>query len=338
MAQERCSFVNLKTSFSLHRSFIVTAVSFLLTALLLFSSCSTQSRKPEDSGEEGSSSQSTELENSEDDATLATQGTVDQHILQPTEEQAAKHNLTIQEQDITLLQLEKAQAGDPLALLHTSLGTMVFRLFPTEAPLAVENFILLAEQDYFNGQSFDTVMENFYLESGKPRQGQPTSIYTNEEGTPIPFVTEASLNLWNFHGALVMKTQDSNRPHTNTSEFRIIQASLIGEETLEEMEKINYPKKVIETYQELGGIPGFDGRCTVFGQLQEGATVMNQIAYGEVDASFQPIKPILIDSVEIIYHDGVTESYTESASSATLDGEPEDTENTEETENTSATN
>lgn len=229
---------------------------------------------------------------------------------QPTIPQAAAHNATLSDSDVTLLQLEMPKKGDALAIVDTSSGGIVFRLFPEEAPLAVENFIALADAGYYENMSFQRIMENFYIESGAPEDAPPTSSFTDSEGNPVPFVTETSVNLWNFRGALVMKNKGVDRPHTNTSEFRIIQASLLEEEWFEQMEEINYPQKVIDVYKEQGGIPGFDSRCTVFGQVVEGMNVVDRIATAPVEEdSYRPAQPTVIYDITIATHDGRTTSY-----------------------------
>lgn len=245
---------------------------------------------------------------------------------QPTLEEARKHNLKIDASKIRLLQFEPLEQGDTLAMVETSLGSMLFRLFPQQAPLAVENFVTHAENGYYDGMNFHKVMENFYIESGIPTDAVPTSIYTDSEGYAIPFITETSLDLWNFYGALIMKNKGVSRPHTNTSEFRIVQASTLQDDWFENMKKNGFPSQVIEAYREHGGIPGFDGRCTVFGHLVEGRKVLDAIAYGAVDSAYKPEEPVIINGIRIFSHDGTTSSYLEPVPSDDLEGEDIPTE------------
>ena len=47
-------------------------------------------------------------------------------------------------------QLEKAKAGDTVAVMHTSAGDITLRLFPKQAPKTVTNFITLAQNGKYN--------------------------------------------------------------------------------------------------------------------------------------------------------------------------------------------
>lgn len=216
---------------------------------------------------------------------------------EPTVEEAAAGNSAISEKGITLIQFEEPQKGDPIARFQTLAGEIVVRLFPRQAPLAVENFAMLAQDGYYDGMGFYKVMEDFLIQSGAPANKPPTSIYTDEEGEPISFATETSLDLWNFRGALVMKSRGPEQPDSNTSEFFIVQSDRISEALAEQMEEIGYPGKVLEKYREVGGIPGFDGRYTVFGQVISGMEVVDDIASAPVGKVYNPLEPAIIESI-----------------------------------------
>jgi cyclophilin family peptidyl-prolyl cis-trans isomerase/HEAT repeat protein len=49
-------------------------------------------------------------------------------------------------------------------------GDLLLELFPADAPIAVENFVRLADRGYFTGQSFHRVVPNFVIQGGDPRQ------------------------------------------------------------------------------------------------------------------------------------------------------------------------
>ena len=58
---------------------------------------------------------------------------------------------------------------DVLATVSTSKGTFTIRLLPEEAPLTVDNFVQLAQRGYFNGIKVHRVVPNFVVQDGDPR-------------------------------------------------------------------------------------------------------------------------------------------------------------------------
>ncbi len=54
------------------------------------------------------------------------------------------------------------------ATLHTSKGDIVIQLLPKSAPLAVNSFVFLARQGYFDGVTFHRVLPGFVAQGGDP--------------------------------------------------------------------------------------------------------------------------------------------------------------------------
>ena len=67
-----------------------------------------------------------------------------------------------------LLQELPPQKGEDIAVMETSLGTIKLRFFPEQAPMAVENFLTLAKEGYYDGVSFHRVMSDFMIQGGDP--------------------------------------------------------------------------------------------------------------------------------------------------------------------------
>lgn len=63
-----------------------------------------------------------------------------------------------------LKQFEKPAIGEKIAVLKTNKGDIKIRLFEEAAPLAVENFISLIEDKYYDGIIFHRVIENFMIQ------------------------------------------------------------------------------------------------------------------------------------------------------------------------------
>lgn len=216
------------------------------------------------------------------------------------EEEAAETNDKITEAQVTLAQFEDVKKGDTIAVMEIRggvEGTIRIKLFPQQAPKTVENFVKLSQQGYYNGVTFHRVINDFMIQGGDPTGtgAGGESIYSTGEGDPGQFEDEFSLDLWNFRGALSMANAGAN---TNTSQFFIVQRDSVDEELVKQMREINFPEKVVEKYEEVGGTPHLDWVHTVFGMVIEGMDVVDRIAAVKAESD-KPVTPVLIESITI---------------------------------------
>lgn len=107
-------------------------------------------------------------------------------------------------------------AGNPTVTIETSMGAIKIRLFPEQAPKAVENFLTHAKDGYYDGLKFHRVINDFMIQGGDPL-GNGTG---GESIFGAPFEDEFSDYLHNFRGALSMA---NSGPGTNGSQFFIVQ-------------------------------------------------------------------------------------------------------------------
>ncbi|MBB5181968.1 peptidyl-prolyl cis-trans isomerase B (cyclophilin B) [Planomicrobium koreense] len=178
--------------------------------------------------------------------------------------------------------------NEELVAMETSMGTIKIKLFPDYAPKAVENFLTLAEDGYYDGLLFHRVIEDFMLQSGDPTGtgGGGESIYGES------FEDEFSDNLLNLRGALSMANAG---PGTNGSQFFIVQAKEAPADSVSS----DRPDAVKQAYAELGGTPWLDGKHTVFGQVIEGMDVVDAIAAVDKQQD-RPVEDVTIDSIEVL--------------------------------------
>ncbi len=86
------------------------------------------------------------------------------------------------------------------ATLVTEKGDIVIGLFPELAPFAVNSFIFLAENDYYDNVSFHRVLENFMAQAGDPSgtgYGHPGYFYSIEVSPDLTFDREGLLAMAN---------------------------------------------------------------------------------------------------------------------------------------------
>lgn len=246
---------------------------------------------------------------SRDDASEAEPGASEQEsepeAVDPTNatsQQAAEHNKELADEDVSLVQFSAVGVSDPVAVIKTTEGEIRIRLFPTQAPKAVENFTKLASSGYFNGLTFQEVVGDNYIRGGAPEGSEGVSSFSTGESDPGYFEDEISLDLWHFRGAVSMWNTGADK---NTSQFIIVQSPSISAGRLSEMKQINYPEKVLAKYEEVGGLPGKDTKYTVFGMVADEASfaVVDKIAAVAVEdedaGKYTPVEPVLIESVTI---------------------------------------
>jgi len=196
----------------------------------------------------------------------------------------------------TMLQLSPLTPGELLVTMHTNKGDVTFRFFPTEAPMAVENFLTHAWNGYYNGITFHRVIDGFMMQGGCPEG-------TGMGGQSIwggQFGQELSADLMHFRGALAMA--QSSMPDSIGSQFYVVQNPNLGQfrsefvsllerqgELLQEFPDGSYvnigdafPEEALNYFIENGGTPSLDrffthNPHTVFGHVVAGMEVVDAI-------------------------------------------------------------
>lgn len=182
-----------------------------------------------------------------------------------------------------------------MAVIKTNRGDMEFVLFPEVAPKAVENFITHSENGYYNDLIFHRVIQDFMIQGGDPTG-------TGMGGESVfgkNFEDEFSLDARNYYGALSMANAG---PNTNGSQFFIVQAKSVPQNLLSQMEQLKengFPQEVIDNYKQVGGTPWLDFHHTVFGQLINGADVLDSIASVKCGPNDKPINDVVIHEIVI---------------------------------------
>ena len=187
------------------------------------------------------------------------------------------------------------QCEGPRAIMHTNMGDITIQLYPEVAPKTVENFVTLAKKGYYNGLIFHRVIKDFMIQGGDPTG-------TGAGGESIygaKFEDECSQELHNFRGALSMANAG---PNTNGSQFFVVQAKSVPANLIDQMEALSdqgYPTEVVEQYKQVGGTPWLDFHHTVFGQLIDGADVLDAIAAVPCGPGDKPVNDVVIDTIKV---------------------------------------
>ena len=194
--------------------------------------------------------------------------------------------------DTDTQQLAMPEAGETIAIVHTSMGDVSFRLFPEDAPTATKNFIALAQDGKYDGVSIFRSEANYLLQSGDYENNNGSGGKSTWGNT---FGVEISKSLHNIRGALGMARAEAY--NSCGSQFYVVTrgyASVSYTETLKDTDP-----SLAQKYEENGGIPELDGEYTVFGQAFAGLDVLDALNAVAVDENNCPLDPIIILSVEI---------------------------------------
>ena len=148
------------------------------------------------------------------------------------------------------------------AILDTSAGEIAIELFPDVAPLAVNSFVFLSQEGWFDEVYFHRVVENFVAQAGDPSG-------IGAVGPGYTFDNETSNDL-SFDRAGVVGMANAGTD-TNGSQFFIT----------------------------LGLVTDLDGGYTIFGEVkEESLPVLDEITIREPSEDFD--NATIINSIEII--------------------------------------
>jgi dolichyl-diphosphooligosaccharide---protein glycosyltransferase len=144
------------------------------------------------------------------------------------------------------------------ATITTEFGNIVIALKPEVAPKTVENFVKLANSNFYDGTLFHRIMPNFMIQGGDPNtKDQPPQTW----GTGGPgYSIDAELSDIK-HTKYIVSMARGNDINSAGSQFFIM----------------------------VGNAPWLDGLYTVFGEVVEGHDVVDKIAALQTNPRDQPL-------------------------------------------------
>jgi peptidyl-prolyl cis-trans isomerase B (cyclophilin B) len=161
------------------------------------------------------------------------------------------------------------EGGNEVAVIQTTMGTIVLEFFDDAAPNHVANFKKLAREKFYDGIYFHRVIPDFMIQAGCPLTRDDKN--RSNDGTGGPgYTIDAEFNdRPHKRGTLSMARKPD--PNSAGSQFFICHEAQ----------------------------PGLDGQYTVFGKVIDGMEVVDKIAMAERDARDNPIEKIFMEKVTI---------------------------------------
>lgn len=216
------------------------------------------------------------------------------------------------------LQFQTPAEGATIATLNTSMGVIKMVLYEEYAPQAVENFIGLANQGYYNGLPFHRIVADFLIQTGDAT-GTGTGGATIWNNTPYP--VEISDLLHHYSGAVSMaQTGDTSG---NMSQFFIVStpSDSVDKSFGDYLTEQGVRSEVIQAYRDGGGAPYLDNLNTVFGQVYRGMDVVDSICAVECGEDGNPVEDVILLSVTIGTYSAAEESAEDAAAESVVSTE-----------------
>ncbi|MBC7888804.1 MAG: peptidylprolyl isomerase [Ferruginibacter sp.] len=165
--------------------------------------------------------------------------------------------------------------------ITTDLGEIVVRL-SDKTPLHRDNFIKLVNDHFYDSLIFHRIIAGFMIQGGDPESKHALPdimLGKGDVGYTIP--AEFDSTLYHKKGALAAARNNNPEKASSGCQFYIVQGKKYGEDELNmiQMQRGIYfsPAKRM-TYKMLGGTPLLDMNYTVFGEVETGIEVVDQIA------------------------------------------------------------
>lgn len=148
------------------------------------------------------------------------------------------------------------------AVMHTNKGDITFELYGTDAPLTVGNFLMLAEDGFYDDVIFHRIIQDFMIQGG-----DPTGTGTGGPG----YKFEDEINQHKIvRGALAMANAG---PGTNGSQFFIVTTEAAA---------------------------WLDGKHTVFGAVTDGMATVDAIEAVRTDGADKPFDDVVITGIDLV--------------------------------------
>ncbi len=163
--------------------------------------------------------------------------------------------------------------SDPTVTLVTNFGNIKMELFPSDAPLAVANFLKLAKSGFYDGTKFHRVIQGFMIQGGDPLSKDDSLQARWGTGGPgYTFKDELDPNTKSYQRGYVRGTlaMANAGPNTNGSQFFIM----------------HQDTPLPHLY-------------TIFGKVLSGMDAVDAIANLPVNAADRPLQNATVEKVEL---------------------------------------
>jgi len=143
---------------------------------------------------------------------------------------------------------ETPPEGDPYATIQTNEGEIVLRLRPDLAPKTVQNFIELAQNNFYYGTKFHRIISGTIIQGGDPNS-KDNNPYNDGQGNSGTFLA-AEFSKESFKRGSVAMAKAPGDPNSASCQFFIV----------------------------LKRMSQWDGQYTIFAEVAEGIEIVDKMA------------------------------------------------------------
>lgn len=162
-----------------------------------------------------------------------------------------------------------------VAVISTNYGDMVVEFYPDVAPMHVESFVALANEQYFDGTTFHRVIPDFVIQGGDPNSKLENRSLHGTGGRAGKFF---GIGDENDSSTWLIPQEFNSIPH---------------EKGILSMARTNDPNSASSQFFVCHGDPSFlDNNYTVFGKVIQGLEVIDSIVNVEKDMNDNPLEKI----------------------------------------------
>ena len=162
-----------------------------------------------------------------------------------------------------------------VAVISTNFGDMVVEFYPDIAPMHVESFMALANEEYFNGTTFHRVIPGFMIQGGDPNsrnENRATHGTGGRAGKFFGLGNEEDPSTW------LIPQEFSDTPHVKG---------------ILSMARTNDPNSASSQFFVCHDNANFlDNNYTVFGKVIDGLDIIDQIANVAKDQNDNPLEKV----------------------------------------------
>ena len=195
-----------------------------------------------------------------------------------SEETSSEVQPEVNNDDDNNVNSDKTNNMNPTATLKTNNGQIKLELFADQMPITVDNFIKLAEADFYNETKFHRIIKGFMIQGGDPNS-KTDDESTYGQGGPDHTVQDEFVigeMLTNTRGTIAMA--NTGQPNSGGSQWFI---------NLVDNTNLDFNKAPLES------------KHPVFGRVIEGLEVVDKIGNVETKAGDIPVEPVIIEAIEI---------------------------------------
>jgi cyclophilin family peptidyl-prolyl cis-trans isomerase len=203
-----------------------------------------------------------------------------------------------------------ASAKGPVVKISTPYGDMTVMLY-NETPRHRDNFLKLAGEKFYDGLLFHRCINTFMIQGGDPQsRGAAAGVMLGGGGPGYTIPAEFNPAFLHKKGALCAARQGDQinpRKESSGSQFYIVQGKTYTDMELNQMEAniaaknpgFKYTDAQRTAYKTIGGTPMLDMEYTVYGEVIDGLSVIDNIATQKTLRGDRPEKDVTM-KMEII--------------------------------------